>query len=86
RDQIEVTLICEGSVGSALREFQPQWAIVGADRIAANGDVVNKIGTYNLAVLARQHGARTMVVAPTATIDLSAPSGAAIAIEERAGS
>jgi len=85
RDRIEVTLICEGSVGSAMRTFKPQWAIVGADRIAANGDVVNKIGTYNLAVLAREHGVRTMVVAPTSTIDPRAPSGAQIDIEQRPG-
>lgn len=85
REHVDVTLICEGSVGSAMREFRPQWAIVGADRIAANGDVVNKIGTYNLAMLARQHGARTMVVAPTSTIDPRAASGADIPIELRAG-
>lgn len=84
RETIDVTLICEGGVGSAMRTFQPGWAIVGADRIAANGDVVNKIGTYNLAVLARQHGVRTMVVAPTSTIDTRAPSGAHIEIETRA--
>ncbi|MDH3712865.1 MAG: S-methyl-5-thioribose-1-phosphate isomerase [Gammaproteobacteria bacterium] len=84
REEIDVTLICEGSVGSAMCTFHPGWAIVGADRIAANGDAVNKIGTYNLAVLARQHGARTMVVAPTSSIDAHAPSGAHIEIEMRA--
>ena len=85
REHVDVTLLCEGSVGSAMRTFHPGWAIVGADRIAANGDVVNKIGTYNLAVLARQHGVRTMVVAPTSTIDARAPSGAHIDIELRSG-
>ena len=58
--------------------------MVGADRIAANGDVANKIGTYGLAVLARHHGVRFMVVAPTSTIDMQAASGADIPIEVRA--
>jgi methylthioribose-1-phosphate isomerase len=60
------------------------WVIVGADRIAANGDVANKIGTYNLAVAARAHGVRFMVVAPTSTFDRQTPDGNAIRIEERA--
>nr|VFJ49410.1 MAG: methylthioribose-1-phosphate isomerase [Candidatus Kentron sp. DK] len=59
------------------------WVIVGADRIAANGDVANKIGTYSLAIHARHHGVRFMVVAPTATIDGNIPDGAAIPIEMR---
>ncbi|MEC9341833.1 MAG: S-methyl-5-thioribose-1-phosphate isomerase, partial [Pseudomonadota bacterium] len=59
--------------------------IVGADRIAANGDVANKIGTYSAALHARHHGARVMVVAPTSTIDPRTPDGSAIRIEERAG-
>ena len=58
--------------------------IVGADRIAANGDVVNKIGTYGLAVLAREHGLPFIVAAPTSTIDLATPTAAQVAIEERA--
>jgi methylthioribose-1-phosphate isomerase len=57
--------------------------IVGADRIAANGDVANKIGTYPLAVLAREHGVPFIVAAPTSTIDLATPAGAAIPVEER---
>jgi methylthioribose-1-phosphate isomerase len=57
--------------------------VVGADRIAANGDVANKIGTYSLAVLARENGIPFYVAAPTSTIDLSLPSGAEIPIEER---
>ena len=59
------------------------WAIVGSDRIAANGDVANKIGTYGLAVAARHHGVKFMVAAPTSTIDLNTPDGASIPIEER---
>ncbi len=57
--------------------------IVGADRIAANGDVANKIGTYSLAVLARHHGIPFWVAAPRSTIDLATPSGAAIPVESR---
>ena len=59
------------------------WAIVGADRIAANGDVANKIGTYSLAVAARHHGVRFMVAAPTSTIDPDTATGADIPIEQR---
>jgi methylthioribose-1-phosphate isomerase len=59
------------------------WVIVGADRIAANGDTANKIGTYSLAVLARQHGVKVMVVAPTTTIDWAIDSGDQIEIEQR---
>ena len=58
--------------------------VVGADRIAANGDVANKVGTYPLAVLARHHGIPFVVAAPRSTIDLATPDGAAIAVEERA--
>ena len=58
--------------------------VVGADRIAANGDVANKIGTYGLAVLAREHGLPMIVAAPTTTVDPGTPTGAAIPIEERA--
>jgi methylthioribose-1-phosphate isomerase len=59
------------------------WVIVGSDRIAANGDVANKIGTYNLAVMARYHGVKFMVAAPTSTVDMSVASGADIPIEQR---
>ena len=61
-----------------------RWVIVGADRIAANGDVANKIGTYGLAVAARRHRVRFMVVAPTSTVDLAVLDGASIPIEQRA--
>jgi methylthioribose-1-phosphate isomerase len=59
------------------------WVIVGADRIAANGDTANKIGTYSLAVLAKQHGVKVMVVAPTTTIDWNIENGNQIEIEQR---
>lgn len=83
RDGIPVSLIVEGAAAARMACGDIGWVLVGADRIAANGDVVNKIGTYGLAVLARQHGVRFMVAAPTSTIDLSVASGEAIPIEER---
>ncbi len=82
-DGIPVTLNCEGAAAALLRQGRVRWVIVGSDRIAANGDVANKIGTYALAVLARHHGVRFMVVAPTSTIDMQTPSGADIPIETR---
>ncbi len=83
-DGIPVTLIAEGAAAHLLRGGEVRWVIVGADRIAANGDVANKIGTYGLAVAARHHGVGFMVVAPTSTIDPATPSGEAIPIECRA--
>jgi methylthioribose-1-phosphate isomerase len=83
RDAIPVTLLADGAAAHLMREGRVQWVIVGADRIAANGDAANKIGTYSLAVNARHHGVRFMVVAPTSTIDMSIPSGAGIPIENR---
>jgi methylthioribose-1-phosphate isomerase len=77
------TLICEGAAGFLMQKEGIHWVIVGADRIAANGDTANKVGTYNLALLAKAHGAQLMVVAPTATIDQSLESGHNIPIEER---
>ena len=85
RDQIPVRLITDSSAAHVMRERRIDWVIVGADRIAANGDVANKIGTYGLALIARAHGAKVMVVAPRSTIDLKTASGADIPIEERAG-
>jgi methylthioribose-1-phosphate isomerase len=82
---IEVTVICEGAAASLMRAGAVQAVVAGADRIAANGDTANKIGTYGLAVLARQHGIPFYVVAPTSTVDLALSSGAAIPIEERPG-
>jgi methylthioribose-1-phosphate isomerase len=83
RDGIPVTLLADSAMGQMFRLQHPAWLIVGADRIAANGDVANKIGTYSLAVLARQHQARVMVVAPRSTVDMGTPDGDSIPIEER---
>lgn len=82
-DGIPVTLICEGAAASLLRTGRIGWVIVGADRITANGDTANKIGTYGLAIMARRHGVKFMVVAPSTTFDLSLQSGDAIPIETR---
>lgn len=83
QDGIPVTLICEGAAASLMRSGEVSWVVVGADRIAANGDVANKIGTYGLAINARAHGLGFMVVAPSSTLDLDTPSGERIPIEER---
>ncbi len=82
-DNIPVTLSSEGAAGQLLRQGNIKWVIVGADRITANGDVANKIGTYNLAVLAKHHNVKFMVVAPTSTFDLSLKHGTDIPIEDR---
>ena len=84
RDGIPVTLLADGAAAALMREGRVRWVLVGADRIAANGDVANKIGTYHLAVAARYHGVRLMVVAPASTVDMSLASGADIPIEQRA--
>lgn len=81
---IPATLITDNAAGALMARGEVDRVIVGADRIAANGDVANKIGTYTLAVLARAHGLPFIVAAPTSTIDLATPSGQAIPIEERA--
>ncbi|MCH8061294.1 MAG: S-methyl-5-thioribose-1-phosphate isomerase [Chloroflexi bacterium] len=83
RAKIDSTLIPDSAAGQLMRRGKVHAVILGADRIAANGDVANKIGTYSLAVLARQHGIPFYVAAPTSTIDLSLPSGDDIPIEER---
>ena len=80
---IPTTLICDGAAASLMQQDKIDWVIVGADRIAANGDVANKIGTYGLAVLARQHQVKFMVAAPASTIDLSIAAGDKIPIEYR---
>jgi len=82
-DNIPVTLSSEGAAGQLLRQGKVKWIIVGADRISSNGDVANKIGTYNLAVLAKHHNVKFMVVAPTSTFDMSLDNGTQIPIEER---
>ncbi len=80
---IPVTVIADVMAGSLMATGDVDVVMVGADRIAANGDVANKIGTYSLAVLAREHDVPFVVAAPTSTIDLATPTGAAIPVEER---
>lgn len=80
---VDVTLICDDMAAHVMREGKVQMVITGADRIAANGDAANKIGTYNLAVLARHHRIPFYIAAPRSTFDLSIPDGRAIPIEER---
>ncbi len=84
RDGIPVTLITDGMAGWLMARGEIACAVVGADRIAANGDVANKIGTYSVAVLAAHHGLPFFVAAPWSTIDLATARGADIPIEERA--
>jgi methylthioribose-1-phosphate isomerase len=83
KDGIPTTLIADSMAGHMMATGQVDLVVVGADRIAANGDVANKIGTYPLAVLARENGIPFYVAAPISTFDLSTPSGASIPIEER---
>jgi methylthioribose-1-phosphate isomerase len=83
RDGIPVTLHVDSAAASLMRTGRVQCVIVGADRIAANGDVINKIGTYSLAVLAREHGVPFMVAAPLSSVDPGTASGAEVRIEER---
>ena len=83
QDNIPVTLQAEGAAASLMQQGKISWVIVGSDRIAANGDVANKIGTYSLAVLARYHGVKFMVVAPTTTVDMNIKKGEDIPIEQR---
>jgi len=83
QDAIPATLIADHAAAFLMRRGKVQWVVVGADRIAANGDTANKIGTYALAVAARHHGIGFMVVAPTSTIDWHTPDGSRIPIEER---
>jgi methylthioribose-1-phosphate isomerase len=83
QEGIPVTLQAEGAAGHLMKMGKVQWVVVGSDRIAANGDVANKIGTYNLAVLARHHGVKFMVAAPTTTVDMSIARGDDIPIEQR---
>jgi methylthioribose-1-phosphate isomerase len=83
QDNIPVTLLAEGAAASLMKQGKISWIIVGSDRIAANGDVANKIGTYSLAVLAKYHGVKFMVVAPTTTVDMAIAHGDDIPIEQR---
>ena len=86
QDGIDVTLIADSAAAWLMAQGRVQWVIAGADRIAANGDTANKIGTYGLATLARAHGLRFMIAAPLSTVDLATASGADITIEHRDGS
>jgi methylthioribose-1-phosphate isomerase len=83
RRGIPVTLICDNMAAQVMREGKIQMVVVGADRIAANGDTANKIGTYGVALLAKAHGIPFYVAAPSSTFDLSITDGAAIPIEQR---
>ncbi|VAW87828.1 Methylthioribose-1-phosphate isomerase [hydrothermal vent metagenome] len=83
QDNIPVTLLADGAGAHLMKQGAVKWLIVGSDRIAANGDVANKIGTYHAAIAARYHGVKLMVVAPTSTIDMAISSGDEIPIESR---
>jgi len=88
-ENIPVSILVEGAASHIIEKSQQsdrpiKWIVVGSDRIASNGDVANKIGTYGLAILAKYHGIKFMVVAPTTTIDMSIASGKDIPIEQRA--
>ena len=83
RDGIDTTIITDGMAGALMRRGSVDAVVVGADRIAANGDVANKIGTYTVAVLAREHDVPFYVAAPTSTVDLATADGTGIPIEER---
>ena len=83
RDGINTTVITDNMAGAMMRLGQVDLVVVGADRIAANGDVANKIGTYSVAVLAHEHGIPFYVAAPLSTVDLQTPDGSRIPIEER---
>lgn len=86
QEGIPATLLADGAAPYLMKQGKVAWVIVGADRIAANGDTANKIGTYMTAVAARYHGVKFMVVAPTSTVDMATPDGSAIPIENRAES
>jgi methylthioribose-1-phosphate isomerase len=80
---IDVTVICDNMAGWLMKQGKINAIVTGADRIAANGDTANKIGTYSLSILAREHGVPLYIAAPSSTFDLSIKSGAAIPIEQR---
>ncbi|HOX36963.1 MAG TPA: S-methyl-5-thioribose-1-phosphate isomerase [Candidatus Brocadiia bacterium] len=84
RAGIDCTLICDNMAAQVMKEGRVQMAVVGADRIAANGDTANKVGTYGLSVIAKAHGVKFYIAAPVSTFDLTLPDGSGIPIEERA--
>ncbi len=83
QDGIAPILVADSAAAHLMKTGQVQWVIVGADRICANGDTANKIGTYQLAIAARHHGVKFMVAAPSSTVDMAMPDGDGIHIEER---
>jgi methylthioribose-1-phosphate isomerase len=83
KDGIQTTVIADNMAGAMMRQGKIKAVIVGADRIAANGDVANKIGTYSVAVLAKEHGIPFYVAAPWSTVDMNMHSGEGIPIEQR---
>ncbi|HMC32120.1 MAG TPA: S-methyl-5-thioribose-1-phosphate isomerase [Candidatus Angelobacter sp.] len=83
KDGIQTTVIADNMAGAMMRQGKIKTVIVGADRIAANGDVANKIGTYSVAVLAKEHGIPFYVAAPWSSVDMNTPSGEDIPIEQR---
>ncbi|MBT3471529.1 MAG: S-methyl-5-thioribose-1-phosphate isomerase, partial [Gammaproteobacteria bacterium] len=83
QDGIPTSLLADGASSWLMKQGKVQWVVVGSDRIAANGDVANKIGTYTAAIAARHHGIKFMVVAPTSTIDRNVATGDEIPIEVR---
>lgn len=82
---IDMTLLCEGAAATLLRDGKVDAVVTGADRIACNGDTANKIGTYTLALLAREHAVPFYIAAPASTFDPHTPDGSGIVVEERAG-
>ena len=85
RDRIPVTLICDDMAGALMSQGKVDLVVVGCDRMAANGDFANKIGTYALAVLARYHNIPFYTALPSSTIDMAIPDGSHIPVEQRDG-
>src|SRR5260370_29311371 len=83
KDGIPTTVIADNMAGAIMKQGKISAVVVGADRIAANGDVANKIGTYTVAVLAKEHGIPFFVAAPWSTVDMNTPHGDQIPIEQR---
>ena len=83
RDRIPVTLMTDNAAAALMQAGRVQWVITGADRVTANGDVINKIGTCSLAIIARHYGVRFMVAAPCSTLDPAIDDGTAVEIEQR---
>jgi methylthioribose-1-phosphate isomerase len=83
QDDIPVTLVTDSACAFLMQGDKVQWVITGADRVAANGDVINKIGTYSLALACRYHGVKMMVAAPLSTLDMAMPDGQQVTIEQR---